>query len=678
MLNILKQNNFKNLFNFIIIFKFLLLGFFSSELSSDLFFPFTNQFNQGNYNPWDFYEKNNLNPEAFPYHALMLYIHIIPSLLSSLIENVFLSNLLFKMPLLISDFIIYKLLCLLYENKKRIIIFYFLNPVIIYSTYIHSQLDIIPMSLLMISIYYLTRNKFTLSLSFIGLALATKLHMLAVLPLIIFYISKKYDLSKVLSYSLIPFIVVLLVDLPFFLNDGFQQMVLFNEKQNLLFNSFIEIGSQKIYIPILAVVLIYFHFYNLRKVNTDLLNFYIGLLFSSLIFFIYPSPGWYVWIVPFISIYFISSKKNINKILIIHLVFSFTYLAYFLFFYKSDYIDILFLKNEINLSIDNKFWINIVYTMLQGTLLIILFAFYKYGIISNSLYNKQSNILIGVGGDSGVGKTSLVKELSNLFKNNFLAIEGDGDHKWERGNKKWKTFTHLDPKANNIYNTANALSLLKNNKSCLRSDYNHENGKFTTPKKIIPKEFIAISGLHPFYLPLLRNLMDFKIFIDTEEKLRIHWKLTRDLEKRNHSLDKILEQIKSREQDTIKYIRPQKKFSDLIIKFYSLGKFKVGDKSKRINLGLKLSFDSNISLDKLFNQIDDEIDWHYNDDLSTQSISFKAEPKIDFTNLAYKNIPNLKDIIDYDVKLTDGYYGLIQFVSLLIISNKLKFTTNEV
>ena len=122
MLNILKQNNFKNLFNFIIIFKFLLLGFFSSELSSDLFFPFTNQFNQGNYNPWDFYEKNNLNPEAFPYHALMLYIHIIPSLLSSLIENVFLSNLLFKMPLLISDFIIYKLLCLLYENKKRIII----------------------------------------------------------------------------------------------------------------------------------------------------------------------------------------------------------------------------------------------------------------------------------------------------------------------------------------------------------------------------------------------------------------------------------------------------------------------------------------------------------------------------------------------------------------------------
>ena len=457
-----KNNNFKNLFNSLLVFKLLLLGSFSSELSLSLFLPFTNEFIEGNFNPWDFYQENNLNPEAFPYHALMLYIHLVPSFLSSLFENIFLSNFLFKIPLLISDLIIYRLLCLLFENKKRIIIFYFLNPIIIYSTYIHSQLDIIPMSLLMISIYYLTRNKFILSLTFIGLALSTKLHMLAVLPLIIFYISKKYVFSKVISYSFIPFIILLLLDLPFLFNDGFQGMVLFNEKQNLLFNSFIEISSQKIYIPILAVVLIYFHFFNLRKVNADLLNFYIGLLFSSLIFFIYPSPGWYVWIVPFISIYFISSKKNLNKILMIHFVFSFTYLAYFLFFYKSDYIDIILLNNEINLFVDNNFWINIVYTFLQGSLLIILFAFYKYGIVSNSLYNKQSNILIGVGGDSGVGKTSLVKELSSLFKNNFLAIEGDGDHKWERGDKKWKTFTHLDPKANNIYNTANALTLLKN------------------------------------------------------------------------------------------------------------------------------------------------------------------------------------------------------------------------
>ena len=141
----------------------------------------------------------------------------------------------------------------------------------------------------------------------------------------------------------------------------------------------------------------------------------------------------------------------------------------------------------------------------------LLYAFYKYGIKSNSIYKKQTNLSIGIGGDSGVGKSTLVKNLKDILGDKLLQIEGDGEHKWERGDQNWNKFTHLDPKANHIHKQAEAIYDLKHNQAIYRSEYDHSTGKFTKPQKIEPKEFIVIAGLHPFYLPKLRKNIDLKI-----------------------------------------------------------------------------------------------------------------------------------------------------------------------
>ena len=40
----------------------------------------------------------------------------------------------------------------------------------------------------------------------------------------------------------------------------------------------------------------------------------------------------------------------------------------------------------------------------------------------------------------------------NIFGKNFTQIiHGDDNHKWERGHEKWLEYTHLNPKANNLY-----------------------------------------------------------------------------------------------------------------------------------------------------------------------------------------------------------------------------------
>ena len=111
-------------------------------------------------------------------------------------------------------------------------------------------------------------------------------------------------------------------------------------------------------------------------------------------------------------------------------------------------------------------------------------------------------------------------------------------------------------------------SLCKNNEIIFRSEYEHSNGKFSIPKKVKPKEFIVIAGLHPFYLPKLRKNIDLKIYIDTDESLRRHWKIIRDTKKRGYSTQKIVEQIETRMDDAVKYIYPQKDYADMIIKYY--------------------------------------------------------------------------------------------------------------
>lgn len=657
----------------IVIIKLLLLAVFSSEYNSQLFQPFLNSFIEGNFNPWQYYYVNNLNLDSFPYHSLMLYILSIPTFFISFfgIESQVLSNFIFKLPLFVADITVFIILLNLFSRKKnKVILFYLANPLIIYAIYMHSQLDIIPIALLFSSLYFLIKNKFLYFSIFLGLALSTKLNILIVMPLLFFYLLKTNSIRKAIKCILLPFLILFFFDLPYVFSDGFLEMVLMNSKQSLLFDSYYKIGDLDLLLPVASITTVYLHFLNQNKVNHDLLFFYFGVLFTATIFFIYPAPAWYVWLAPFVSIYFIESD-NEDKSKLLYFGFSTIYLIFFIFFYQGEYKDLLFLGSEINLKIENDKLINLVFTFLEVTLLSIMYAFYRYGIKSNSVYRRKVNLAIGIGGDSGVGKTTLLNNLQCILGDKLLQLEGDGEHKWERGDYNWQKYTHLNPKANNIHKQAEFIYELKINNSIKRSLYDHDSGKFTKALDVEPKEFIAISGLHPFYLPKLRKLIDLKIYIDTSEKLRRHWKIIRDTQKRGYSLDKILEQIETRVSDAEKYIYPQKDFSDLIVSYFSINEFTLGDEKEVIKLGLKITLDANIHIEEILNKLDCQFTWDYNDDLKSQFIVLADEPVVNFQDLVLDTIVNVDEIISSDVEWKAGYDGFIQLILLKMISAKL-------
>ncbi len=71
--------------------------------------------------------------------------------------------------------------------------------------------------------------------------------------------------------------------------------------------------------------------------------------------------------------------------------------------------------------------------------------------------------MIGIAGDSGAGKTRLLEKIEHLFGTgkDILFLEGDGDHRWERGDENWEQYTALDPQANYLYRQAENIKNLR-------------------------------------------------------------------------------------------------------------------------------------------------------------------------------------------------------------------------
>jgi uridine kinase len=171
--------------------------------------------------------------------------------------------------------------------------------------------------------------------------------------------------------------------------------------------------------------------------------------------------------------------------------------------------------------------------------------------------------VIGICGDSGSGKSTLSNILLKTL-NDGIILDCDRYHKWERGNENWKNITHLNPEANHIELMKSHIASLKQGKSVLAADYCHDTGTFTTPQTIGPAKHTIVTGLHSLY----SSDYDLSIFMDIEPSLRKHWKVNRDVKERGYSLQQVLDSIKKREGDYLRYVLPQRDKADLIVRFF--------------------------------------------------------------------------------------------------------------
>jgi uridine kinase len=209
---------------------------------------------------------------------------------------------------------------------------------------------------------------------------------------------------------------------------------------------------------------------------------------------------------------------------------------------------------------------------------------------------------IAITGDSGSGKTTITKILKNIFNNSFI-LECDRYHKWERHDINWKNYTHLNPEANFITKMQNDVFDLKIGNNIYQIDYDHKTGKFTDKELIESKENIIVCGLHSLYMPDI--ILNLKIYMDTDDNLRMPWKIKRDIVKRGYTVEKIYDQIKNRQTDFDKYIYPQKEKADIIINFYTDNIFDIHNFDINFvpKVYLKIGIKSTYKIDKIINKL---------------------------------------------------------------------------
>ncbi|XGB41353.1 MAG: phosphoribulokinase [Nodosilinea sp. LVE1205-7] len=175
-------------------------------------------------------------------------------------------------------------------------------------------------------------------------------------------------------------------------------------------------------------------------------------------------------------------------------------------------------------------------------------------------------VLIGVAGDSGCGKSTFLRRLSDLFGAELMTVIClDDYHSLDRKQRKEAGVTALNPQANNFDLMYEQIKSLKEGNSINKPIYNHETGEIDPPERVDPNRIVVIEGLHPLYDERVRDLLDFSVYLDISDEVKIAWKIQRDMAERGHRYEDVLASINARRPDFEAYIDIQKQYADVVI-----------------------------------------------------------------------------------------------------------------
>lgn len=179
-------------------------------------------------------------------------------------------------------------------------------------------------------------------------------------------------------------------------------------------------------------------------------------------------------------------------------------------------------------------------------------------------------ILIGIVGGTGSGKSTVARAIfESLPEKNIAIIEQDSYYKDQSHlTLEEREKTNYDhPLAFDSDLLKQHLSELLKNKAIEKPLYDFERHTRKKETEIVqPKDIIILEGIMILDDIELRNLLDIKIFVDTDADVRIIRRIVRDLEERGRTLDSVIEQyLTSVRPAHIQFVEPNKKYADIII-----------------------------------------------------------------------------------------------------------------
>lgn len=178
-------------------------------------------------------------------------------------------------------------------------------------------------------------------------------------------------------------------------------------------------------------------------------------------------------------------------------------------------------------------------------------------------------LVIGIAGGTGSGKTTLTNNLKKHFGDDIAIVYHDNYYKrHDEMTYEERCLLNYDiPQAFDTDMFVDHLKQLKNGQSveCPVYDYTVHN-RSDKVVKIEPRKVIIVEGILIFENKDLRDLMDIKVFVDTDADTRILRRAMRDMKERARSIESITQQYLSTVKPMHeKYVEPSKKNADIIV-----------------------------------------------------------------------------------------------------------------
>lgn len=657
-----------------------------SHFATRWFAPFLYQFVHGRFaDPWkEFLARDE--PQAFPYGPGMLAITSLPWLpayFTTFDPASHFGLLLLRIPVFVADLAILLLLMRwLRVHARDAVAAYWLSPVVIYGTYVHGQLDLIPTALLCIALYLMFAKRIVASAIVFGFALTTKGHLFIALPLVLVYLYRlKQPRFAMLHFAGVAALTALALYAVPLSSPAFRAMVLGNAESQKIWSVTVPYGGSGLvlYVAPGLILTAFLRFANYRKVNRELTLMFIGALYVALVALVPPQPGWFIWSIPFVA-YLGARFTRTGRFVLLALS-----TAYLTYFFVGD--PVVFLE-----ALDPTFGAgfgaraaatlaqtlpllfgahaaSIAWTFLFSATAIAGLEMYRKGVRSNAIYAfREQSFMIGMGGDSGAGKHTIARDLSSVMGAQLSVINGDDDHKWERGHAMWRRYTHLNPRGNLLAAQVESIAALRRGGDIQRRHYDHDVGKFTSPLHIKPNDFMSIVGLHPFYLPSQRELMHLKVYVDPDDELRRRWKVARDMAKRGYTEETVRGQIEERVADSVKYVRPQAKYADLVLRHG----FTNDEKDVALELEMTTALEPFTLLDAVDAIESIEAIWTPDEGITRNRISIKGSIDAETVGrLGAALLPDADELVQEQGWL-DGGRGMVQLAILHAIAVRLR------
>jgi len=179
-------------------------------------------------------------------------------------------------------------------------------------------------------------------------------------------------------------------------------------------------------------------------------------------------------------------------------------------------------------------------------------------------------LVIGIAGGTGSGKTTVTNSiLEHLDRKRVTVIQHDSYY------KDLSTYGGLTPDLINFDHPDSLdtdmlvmhLSALRAGKTIEQPMYNFTtHRRMDSTQRVDPKEIIIIDGILIFSDKRLRQLMDIKIFVDTDADERLLRRMRRDILERGRSIESVMDQyVTTVKPMHLEFVEPSKLYADIII-----------------------------------------------------------------------------------------------------------------